>query len=93
MIPCKDCLVFAICKERLKDIDNSEFKSYSGIVLLDQICSLIHEYVQDQLLNDVKLYTIEKSFIDLYGYSFRPSLSYRMMLQMNITGVNHENTV
>ncbi|MFW9872227.1 MAG: hypothetical protein ACFFG0_03920 [Candidatus Thorarchaeota archaeon] len=91
-IPCKDCLTYVMCKERLRNPDTSRYRSYSGIVLLNDTCSIINEYIGNKLINDVGLHTLEESFIEIYGCIFRTSLSYRMRYGPCIDkkGLRHE---
>ena len=67
-----------MCKQRLRNIDDTNYRSYSSIVLLNDICSIMNKYLRDQLLAKVNLDDIEHLLIGVYGCSYKPSLSYRI---------------
>lgn len=81
-IPCETCLVFPICKERLKQIDEdvfNQYKGHAGWVILKNICSIVKEYlltIQYYGEWNKNLGEFEGQLLRVFGDAYKPSLKY-----------------
>jgi hypothetical protein len=44
-LPCKTCIVLAVCKSRLSQLEISENNAYAIVVSLSKKCKLLYNYI------------------------------------------------
>jgi hypothetical protein len=81
-IPCETCLVFPLCKERLRQIDkdpHSEYKGAAGWVILKGICRMVKDHLHEIQYYGVwnkNLGEFEGHLLRVFGDAYKPSIKY-----------------
>lgn len=78
-IPCKNCIVFAICKAKLSEQYKIKKGGYVGWTILRSSCSLFYDFIYESSHSSIlrnKIAVVEDSLYEVYGKVFGPSISF-----------------